>query len=580
MEFLNFTKDDLTLIIKQGNETIEANFADYDLVGEKGKYNITFARDKAHFDSELTIIYLNNTLNETNKTVRLIEFTNVKIVPVVVSADFQDGNFTIRLVDAYDNVTPIANATITVRGVNFYSFVNGSSIHPNKEFTSDENGYIVIKNLNLNSGYDFSSFIYNFTALAAGKYNLTYTANDTYNLTNKNTEITVNPLAVNIIASNYKQEIGSGVKYIFKVVSKKTNAVVKLVPMQFKVKIGSAYSIFNTTTNMTGEAGFTISLAAGTYPVIIATNSANLVKNSISRNMTLTKKPAVLTAYNRTIYFGSAPTQIVRFTDKKTGKAINRGIVKVRVYITAKKYADLAFYTNKTGQFKFNMALPVGVHKVIISSYDNNYTASSITRYVTVKKAAGKFTAPKIGTYYRSGRIYSIRLTNTKNKANIYGATVNIKVYISKNRFYNYTGVTDGYGKINIKVNYKPGTYKVVASNFNDKGYSAKAATGQIKVYKHSIKFTPVALKVKRGNYFKVKVTSLRNKKVVSAVKVRVRVYTGKKSKVYTIKSNKKGIANLKISQTVGKHKVVITNPATKLYAAKKLTKTLTVTRK
>ena len=580
---LTVEKEDLTLIFKYNNGTENITevipIGNFNLTGQPGNYTISFTNDTLKDDGELTIIYKNDTLSEANKTIKFTRFTNVLIEVKNAVVDFQTGNFTFVLKDAETNAT-LPNVTITIKGVKFYSFVNGSSLSPSKDFTTDANGLIVIENLNLNSEYEFTSLIYNYTALAAGKYNLTFndTSGGNYNITNENAEITVNPIAVDIIAKNYKQQIGSGVKYTFKVINKKTGEAVKLVSMQFKVKIGSAYSTYNTTTNMSGESGFTINLAGGTYPVIIATNSANLVKNSVSRNMTLTKKPAVLTAYNRTIYFGSAPTTIVRFTDKATGKYINRGIVKVRVYITSKKYADLAFYTNKTGQFKFNMALPVGVHKLIISSGDSNYTASSITRYVTVKKASGKFTAPKIGTYYRSGRIYSIRLTNTKNKANIYGASVNIKVYISKYRFYNYTGVTDGYGKINIKVNYKPGTYKVVVSN-NDKGYTAKAVTGQIKVYKHPIKFAPVAYKVKKGNYFKVKVISLKTKKVLSAVKIKVRVYTGKKSKVYTIKTNKKGIANLKVVQSVGKHKIVLTNPATKLYSAKSLTKTMTVTK-
>ena len=69
------------------------------------------------------------------------------------------------------------------------------------------------------------------------------------------------------------------------------------------------------------------------------------------------------------------------------------------------------------------------------------------------------------------------------------------------------------------------------------------------------------------------------NSKGVSSVKVKIRVYTGKKFKTYTKKTNKKGIASLKISQKVGKHKVVIMNVATKLYSAKKLTKTLKVTK-
>lgn len=578
---LTVTQDDLILLLTYfngtDNNTITILNSEYELTGEEGNYTISFIIPDDKLDSKLDIIFANGTLNETNKTVKLLRTVNACIVPQNIVVDYQDGSFTFKLLDA-ESGEILPNTTITVRGVNFYKFENGTSISPSKEFTSDENGIITIENINMNTGYDFSSFLYNFTTLSAGKYNLTFRAsNETYVLDNL-TEVTINKAKVKIVASNYKQVVGSGVKYTFKLVNANTNKVIKLTPLQFKVKIGGNYTVFNTTTNMSGQCSFNINLIPGKYPVVIVTNSPNVVKTSVSRNLTVVKKTGVLTAYNRTILYGSAPTAIVRFNDKSTGKAVANVIVKVRVYTTSKKYVDLAFLTNKTGHIKFNAALAVGKHKLVISCSDTNYTASSITRYVTIKKTTGKFTAPKIGTYYRSGRIYSIKLTNAKNKANMYGASVNIKVYISKNRFYNYTGTTGGDGKINLKVTYKPGTYKVVVSS-NDKGYTAKSVTSQIKVYKHPITLSPVSLKVKKGKYFKVKVISNKNKKALSSVKVSVKVYTGSKYKTYTIKTNSKGIANLKISQSVGKHKIVLSNPATKLYSAKTVSKTLTVTK-
>lgn len=574
------TKEDLKLLLTyaDGDENVTIEITDFELNGDVGNYTINFVTE--HLDhSKLNIIYANGTLDEVNKTVTLIGSIFAKIIvdgDCIVAADYQDGKFIFKLVD--ENGNPLANTTILLRGVNFYSFNNGSSIHPSKNFTSDANGLIVIENINMNSGYDFSSFIYNFTSLAAGKYNLTFRSEVDSLILENTTEITVNPVKVKIVASNYKEEIGSGVKYIFKLVNAATNKAIKLTAMQFKVKIGGKYTTFNATTNMTGQASFNINLAAGTYPVTMVTNSANVVKTTLNKTITVIKKTGVLSANNRTIYYGSDATAIIRFKDKKTGKAISSGIVKVRVYTTSKKYTDLAFLTNKTGYVKFNMALATGKHKLVISSGDNNYTASSITRYVTIKKATGKFSAPKISTYYKSGKIYSIKLTNTKNKNAIYGAGVNIKVYISKNRFYNYTGTTDGNGKVNLKVNYKPGTYKVVVSA-NDKGYTAKSVTGKIKVTKHPLKYTLNSLKIKKGNALKVKVISKKNKKALSGVKVKIRVYTGKKFKTYTRKTNKKGIASLKITQKVGKHKIVILPYATSYYSGKKTT-TLKVTKK
>ena len=233
--------------------------------------------------------------------------------------------------------------------------------------------------------------------------------------------------------------------------------------------------------------------------------------------------------------------------------------------------------TDSKGVARLNTGLSVGKTKVVISVLDTNYKSGSLTRYVTVKKTTGKFSAPKVSTYYKSGKIFKIKLTNTKNKALMNGAKVNIKVFITKNKYYNLIG-TSSKGLVQFKITFKPGTYKVVVSSA-DKGYTAKSITSQIKVSKSPIKMAPTSLKVKKGKYFNVKVTSTKSKKVLSGIKVKVKVYTGKKYKTYTIKTNKKGIASLKISQKVGKHKVVLTPAQTKYYTGKTVTKTLKVTK-
>ena len=53
-----------------------------------------------------------------------------------------------------------------------------------------------------------------------------------------------------------------------------------------------------------------------------------------------------------------------------------------------------------------------------------------------------------------------------------------------------------------------------------------------------------------------------KTKKVVSSgVKIKIKVYTGKTSKTYTVKTNAKGIAQLNVkSLKVGTHKVVVSS--------------------
>ena len=92
---------------------------------------------------------------------------------------------------------------------------------------------------------------------------------------------------------------------------------------------------------------------------------------------------------------------------------------------------------------------------------------------------------------------------------------------------------------------------------------------------------TPKKLTAKKGakSYFKVTVKNKKTKKVIKGVKVKIKVYTGKKSKTYTVKTNSKGIAKLLTKKLkVGKHKVVVSS-ANKYVTAKKAKSTIKIKR-
>ena len=584
---LTVTKDDLKLIISydNGTENITEEIENFEFTDEDGNYSITFTPE-LEFNTDfykvnLTIVYKEGDLSETNKTIGLEAFAEIYIVPVLNETEYQFGEFKFMLVDG--NGQPLANCNVTLSGFTFFSFSSsgGVSLTTSKVLTSDEEGYIVFNDTFMHNDVmiGLSNIISsNFTALPAGTYNATFAAKGFFALDNK-TEITVNKIEAKIIASNLVDEYGKVIKYVFQLVKADTNEVIKAANVQFVINASNIDAVRNGTTNLTGwYTSPDLNLTAGTYNLTLNSIDSNLICSAVKKTLTLKQRKAVLTASNRTIYYNSGYSAIVKLTDKKTGKAVANAYVMITVYTTSKKYTNFLGKTNKNGKIYLSTPLAVGKHKITFTCVDNNYNASSITRYLTVKKASGKFTAKKVTTYYRSGKNFQIKLTNTKNSKAIYYGNVNIKVYISKNKYYNLTGATDGNGIVKLKINYKPGTYKVVVSSA-DKGYTAKSITRQIKVTKAPIKMAPTTLKVKKGKYFKVKVTSTKSKKVLSSVKIKVKVYTGKKFKTYTIKTNKKGIASLKIKQKVGKHKVVLTPASTKYYTGKKVTKTIKVTK-
>ena len=563
-------------------------FADSDAASDGNATDVTVADtndtgSNATNSSGTSSNATNSSGNNTNNSTKYDgPVTNITIVPVTTVLDYQSGNFTFKVLD---NLTgeAIVNQTIKVSGVYFYKFGNGTSLTTSKEFTTDANGMITIPNELMNKDLDTSGLVYNYTALNAGTYNLTFSGNDSLKVVqNATLPITVNTVNAKIQASNLVTEVGSGKRYTFKVVNAATGEALKLVRLQFKIMLnGKNYTTYNATTNLSGEAGFNLNLYGGKYPVTIVDNDSNIKASSVSKNITITKKVGVLSASNRVIYYNSAATAIIKLTDKKTKKPVSGAIIKVRVYITNKKYTDLAFATNSKGQVSFKAALPLGIHKLIISTLDNNYTASSISRYTTLKKTTGKISAYNINTYYKSGKLYTITLKNAKNGNAMYGCKLNIRVYISSNKYYKYEGVTDGNGQVKINTSsLKPGTYRVTVAEA-DSGFTAKSISKTLKITKVPTKLTAPAVSAKynSGKYLQTKVTHKTNNKVLSGVKLTVKVYTSaSKYKTYKITSNAKGIAYFKITQNVGTYKVVISS-ANSYYTASAVSTKITVTK-
>ena len=85
--------------------------------------------------------------------------------------------------------------------------------------------------------------------------------------------------------------------------------------------------------------------------------------------------------------------------------------------------------------------------------------------------------------------------------------------------------------------------------------------TSYIKILKAKtvLSAPKVSAKYKKSAYFKVTVKDKNTKKVVSGLKLKLRVYTGKKYKTYNVKTNAKGIASFNTKVLAkGTHKVKI----------------------
>ena len=182
----------LLLIYDNGTENVTdvINFPNFTLNGTEGNYSLELTVpidfNNTLYKAQLVIIYANDTLNETNKTINLVAFKELFIVPVGDGdkADYQFGNFTFKLVDA--NGEAIANENVTISGFYFYQISErGTSLSTSKTLTTDENGIIVFNDTMLSVNIDTIALYYNFTSLPAGTYNATFATSGFYQLNNK-----------------------------------------------------------------------------------------------------------------------------------------------------------------------------------------------------------------------------------------------------------------------------------------------------------------------------------------------------------------------------------------------------------
>ena len=530
----------ITITYQDGNVTKNITAKEIKFVNN----TITFELENGNFTKASMIIQYRN----ATTTVALNRIFNIKIEVINNVAEYQTGNFTYKLVDTDTNES-LANKTVKLTySVSSQSITFQQTIQAK---TNDE-GIVVFKNKDIFVSY------FNLV-LDVGNHTVTLSG-DGLVINGSSQKVSITKATVKMVISPYKEYYGSKKQVIITVTNAKTGDPVKFTSIHLYMKDSSAkHYYFSTDENGTSKINVT-GLVGGSYPITISNNDTkNINPTSAKGTIVILRIPVKINAKNTVVFYNTGASSTIKIT--KSGKAVSGAYVLVRIYHTSKKYKDYLFQTNKKGVVSFSASLGVGKHKIIIKTADNRYEAKDLTRYITVKKATGKLSAPKVAAYCKEGKYFTIKLTNTKNKKPIYDARLNIKIWISKTRYYNYNGNTGSNGKLKLLIDLKPGTYNVDVSGASKKNFTAKAIKSKIVVKKTPTKLTPKKLVAKKGtkNYFKVTAKNKKTKKPLVGLKLKVKVYTGKKSKTFTIKTNNKGLAKLNTkSLKVGTHKVVI----------------------
>ncbi len=170
-------------------------------------------------------------------------------------------------------------------------------------------------------------------------------------------------------------------------------------------------------------------------------------------------------------------------------------------------------------------------------------------------------TANALSTTYDSGKTFTVNVLDKNNKP-VSGLKLALKIYTGSKYVTKYvTTNANGVATFKDASTLAIGTHKVIITSTDKKYDVEKTSSIKVDKAKTSVKAPKVTAKVKKSKYFKVTVKNKANNKAVKSIKVKIKVFTGKKSKIYTLKTNSKGIANLNTkSLKVGLHKVVISS--------------------
>ena len=201
------------------------------------------------------------------------------------------------------------------------------------------------------------------------------------------------------------------------------------------------------------------------------------------------------------------------------------------------------YYTSRTFMY----------HTAIYAKYLNLTILPTVTDIKVTKVNFDKNTYSSIKGYLK---IKSI----ANSTADLKGLKFTYKVYTNgKAKTYSSNTNSNGIATFNLPKTLTAGTHKIEIKLVNTN--IKKTLTVKIAKAKTTVKAPKVTNKYKKSEYFKVTVKNKATKKAVSNVKVKIKVFTGKKYKTYTVKTNKNGIAKLNTKTLkTGSHIVVISS--------------------
>ena len=411
---LNVTDGETTYDVKESDLKITASYIENNMT-----VNVTVSSFSIS-NNTLYIVFGDGNFTKANLTIAYNDTTilnltlnrvyNVVITPINTTAEYQEGNFTFKVIDI-DTNSPLVNKSISVslkyNGTSVYFIIRSAggsiTLNTNTVLNTDENGILLVNNSGFNPNIVISDEVYG----PSGEYDITLTGSGGVKGTNTS-KITINKVTPSIKLETFNEYYGTDKKVTITVTNSKTGKGLSNVYVYINLTEASLSNPLQIT-NSKGQIELGVSsLPANTYRLKFFTNDTSLDRVDGSGSFTISKIPVVINAKDITMYYNSGTTATIKIT--RNGAAVSGVYILVRLYSTSSKYNDYLFQTDKKGQFSFYAPLAVGKHKMIIVSADTRYDAKQVNKVITVKKAAAKLTAPKVTAYYKQGKTFVVKL--------------------------------------------------------------------------------------------------------------------------------------------------------------------------
>ena len=229
----------------------------------------------------------------------------------------------------------------------------------------------------------------------------------------------------------------------------------------------------NNYTALTGSA-WTVNLPGGTYKAVLSIPGSNV--EPLTKTIKVAKDSTQITASAVTATYNVNKYLTIKLLNSK-GKALSG--VKVTVTLGSAK----TYKTDKNGQIKINVAklVPKTYTAKISFAGNANYTASSKSVKVTVKKATPKFTA-KAKTFKVKVKTKKYKVTLKNNKGKVM-KKVKLTLKVNKKTF---KATTNSKGVATFKITNlkKKGKFTAVIKYAGSKYYNKLSKKAKITVKK------------------------------------------------------------------------------------------------